>query len=608
MSSDGAPPIADYGVIGDCHSAALISRHGSIDWCCLPRFDSGSCFGRLLDWERGGHCSIDLGDDGTDATVAYLDGTMVLQTTFRAPGGEAVLTDCFVMRPGGAQEPRRELLRVLECRRGSVQAQLEIVPRFDYGELTPWLRRQAPATFSAIGGNDGLIICSDAELEALDGRLLAQVPLRGGERLRVSLRYVAPDAIERSEWRRLNPDEIDDQLEQTIAWWQRWSGRIRFAGPDVAGVLRSALVLKALTYAPSGAIAAAPTTSLPETPGGKRNWDYRYSWIRDSTFSVRALGELGAEAEAAGFHRFIMRSSAGHAEHLQIVYGVGGERRLIETELDGAGYHGARPIRIGNGAAQQVQLDALGEVVNLAWRWHRRGHSPDDDEWRFLCEIVEMAIARWREPDRGIWEWRGQPRHFVHSKAGCWAAVDRGLRLAADCMRRAPLRRWRQARNQIREAIERHGYDRRRGIFVQAFDGRALDAALLLLPVAGFIDWQDERMVRTTDAVREKLDADGLLYRHREDDGLPGQERAFLPCSFWLVECLARQGRAEEARSAFDRAMMTANDLGLFSEECDPATREMLGNFPQGLTHLSHIAAAHALAHASLPESDADAD
>jgi GH15 family glucan-1,4-alpha-glucosidase len=335
-----------------------------------------------------------------------------------------------------------------------------------------------------------------------------------------------------------------------------------------------------------------------------RNWDYRYSWVRDSAMTAQALADFGCEAETLGVRRFIVRSSAGHSEDLQTLFGISGERRILEQDLDLAGYRGSKPVRVGNAASKQLQLDTPGEILDLAWRWHQRGVSPDDDEWRFFSELVDMVVDRWTEPDRGLWEWRGKPQHFVHSKASCWVAVDRGLRLAEECARQAPIRRWQRALKEIREAIESRGYDSKRGIFVQTFSTKALDCALLLLPVMGFIDFDDERMVRTTDAVHDELNTGGFLLRYRKGDELPGQEGAFLACSFWLAECYARQGRTREARLVFEQAMGAASPLGLFSEEVDPKNGELLGNYPQALTHLSHVSAAVALVQASdLPPS-----
>jgi GH15 family glucan-1,4-alpha-glucosidase len=394
-----------------------------------------------------------------------------------------------------------------------------------------------------------------------------------------------------------DPAELDRRLEQTVAWWRGWSAHAGRLGRDQPALLRSATVLKALTQATTGAIAAAATTSLPEAPGGPRNWDYRASWVRDSVFALRSLAELGYSAEADGFRRFVERSAAGSAQELQIMYGLGGERRLAELILDDLeGYGGARPVRIGNAAARQHQHDVYGELLDLAWAWHQRGKTPDGDDWRFLVELVNTAAERWRTPDRGIWELRGRPRHLVHSKVMCWVALDRGLRLATDLGLPAPVERWTATRREIRAAVERHGYDPRRGVFTQAFGRPELDAALLLLPSTGFVAWDDPRMRRTVEAVRLELEVDGLLLRYRTPDGLEGTEGAFVACTFWLAECLARQGRTAEARGAFAKASAAANDLGLFAEEFDPAGGMLLGNFPQALTHLSHITAAVALA------------
>jgi GH15 family glucan-1,4-alpha-glucosidase len=601
-TDDSQRPLADYALIGDCHSAALVSREGSIDWCCLPRFDSGSTFARLLDHERGGFCQIAPADGGTSQTWQitreYVGDSLVLETTLQGPGGDARLFDCFVVRDPDDDAAPQRILRVLEGRRGRVECEIRIAPRFDYGEVRPWIRRHGPRLHSAIGGNDALLVWCEHELDEDPAHeLVGRVTVGAGDRVHLALTYTPPELVGEDP---PEPDapSLDRDLETTIRWWQQWSRTIHLDSGDEAAARRSALVLKALTFAPTGAIVAAPTTSLPEVAGGARNWDYRYAWVRDASFSSRALAELGAVQEADSFRAFIMRSAAGHADDLQVAYGVAGERRLGAQQLTAPeGYRGSTPVLVGNGAVAQRQLDAYGELVNLTWRWHRRGHSPSDDDWRFLVSLIDRAAEQWDEPDCGIWEWPGDPDHFVHSKVLCWSALDRGMRLADECMRRAPIRRWRRVRDEIRQTIERRGYDRKRGVFVQAFDRPELDAALLLLPTVEFVDWRDERMLRTTAAIRDELDAgDGLLYRYAREDGLPGREGAFLCCSFWLAECLANQGEPEQARDVYDRAVSAADDLGLFSEEVDPGSGELLGNFPQGLTHLAHIGAAVSLA------------
>ena len=534
---------------------------------------------------------------------------MVLETTLRSGGGEATLTDCFTMRQGGRKDPHRQLLRVIEGTRGRIDLEVRVAPVFDYGDLRPWIRQLGVQRFGAIGGNDGLLIESDFPIDRSGTHEVGvRVAVRAGQRLHLSITSVPPEDLEHAPPDLPDPAEMDRRLDRTIRWWREWVSKARPTGEETEAILRSAMVLKTLTNAPTGAIAAAATTSLPEAPSGGRNWDYRYSWIRDSAFTVRSLAELGCHAEADGFRRFVERSAAGSAEDLQVLYGLGGERRLDELELTHLeGYRGAKPVRVGNAAARQAQLDVYGHLLLLAYRWHQRGASPDDDYWRFLAELVDAAAGRWRQPDRGIWESRDAPRHFVFSKVMCWAAMEMGLRLARECSRRAPVRAWTKARDECRRAIESRGYDRKRGVFVQAFGGREMDASLLLVPESEFVDFDDERMVRTVDAIREDLEVDGLLYRYRGSDGLTGHEGAFLACTFWLVECLVRQGRLEEAREVFDRAASTGNDVGLFSEEYDPKGRQMLGNFPQGLTHLSHIAAALALGAHHLPGVEAEA-
>jgi GH15 family glucan-1,4-alpha-glucosidase len=529
----------------------------------------------------------------------YLEGTLVLETTFRAGGGEVKLTDCFTMRRGGRQNPNRQILRVIEGIRGRVHMRVEIEPRFDYGEVRPWVRKRGINLFTAIGGNDGLVIFCTRDIEQAHRHgLRGRVPVQAGEKVYLSMQYGRPEDID-GPMDPPTPEELEKRLEDTIKWWRRWSAGGRLESSDGPAAVHSAAVLKGLTNAPTGAIIAAATTSLPEALGGGRNWDYRYSWIRDSALALRSLAELGFDAEADGFRRFVERSAAGNGEDLQIVFGPGGERRLVEVEIDALeGYRRSSPVRAGNSAYTQDQHDVYGELLGLSWRWHERGRSPDDDYWRFLVDLADEASQVWRRKDPGLWELRKDPQHFVHSKVMCWAALDIGIKLARDSSRRAPIKRWTQARDEIRQAIETRGYDKRRGVFIRAFGNRSMDAALLLLPNVDFVDWKDERMVRTADAVWKELGEDDLIWRYRGPDGLEGEEGAFLACSFWLVECLARQGRVEDARRIFDRAVSTANDLALFSEEYDPKRKIMLGNFPQGLTHLSHIAAAVALAEA----------
>jgi GH15 family glucan-1,4-alpha-glucosidase len=600
MSERAYPPIGDYGFIADCHSSALVSKSGSIDWSCMPRVDSTSCFGRILDWESGGYCKI-APDAEYSTTRRYLDGTLVLETTFRTGAGEARVTDCLTMRAGGEHEPHRQILRVVEGVKGSVKLTLDIVPRFDYGAVKPWIRRAGGGGHVAVGGSDGLFISGDFPVRMKHRHdLIGSCTVKAGDKLRLSLIYRKPEELDEGLPDVPAVEELDRRLQETIAWWRNWSGRCTFNGRYREQALRSAIVLKGLTNAPTGAFSAAPTTSLPEAPGGPRNWDYRYSWLRDSAFSVRSMAELGFVKEADGFRRFVERAAAGSADQLQIMYGVGGERRLVEIEVKHMeGYRGSRPVRIGNAAERQTQLDVYGELLDLAYHWHSLGHSPDDDYWEFLVELVNKAASRWRSPDQGIWEMRGEPRHFVLSKAMCWVALDRGLKLLAELKRTAPESEWVKARDEVCSAVETKGYDKKRGVFVQAFDHPIMDASLLLLPMFGFVDYADERMLRTVDAVEKDLCEDGLIRRYAPgEEGMEGTEGTFLACSFWLAECLARQGKLERAHKVFRRAADTGNDLCLFSEEYDTEAEEMMGNFPQGLTHLSLISTAVAFAEA----------
>lgn len=598
-----APAIGDYGLIGDCHAAALISRFGSVDWCCLPSFAAEPSFGRLLDWRRGGFCSIAPVAQSFEGTRAYLEDSLILATTFLTSSGSVRVLDFFSIEsdPIHPTEPP-QLVRIIEGLEGVMDVEVQVSPRFDFGDVKPWLRQHAANVFTAVGGNKGLLICGDVDLH-LEQKydLRRTVRVHAGERRYLGVLYRAPATLDRTPNGVPAAKELHKKFNHTRRWWSKWSGKIKLQSTDyAAAVHRSATVLKALTYAPTGAIIAAPTTSLPEGLAGTRTWDYRFSWIRDSAFTADALVELGCDEEAYAFRRFLERSSAGSAEQLQTLYGIDGARRQDEFELEHIeGYHGATPVRVGNQASRQIQLDVFGEMLELAWIWHQHGHSPSDDYWQFLVELVNRVSKHWSDPDHGIWEVRGEPQHYVHSKVMCWSALNRGICLARDLQRDAPVDEWARARDAVREAVEAHGYDQKRGVFMQAYERPYLDAALLRLPSVGFIEFDDPRMVRTTDAIRAGLDTDGLIRRYDSPDGLPGEEGAFLACSFWLAECLAGQQRYDEARDVFERAAATANDLGLFSEEYDTTRQQLLANFPQGLTHLSYISAALALSRQS---------
>jgi GH15 family glucan-1,4-alpha-glucosidase len=590
------PAIADYALIGDCHSAALVSRQGSIDWCCLPRFDSDSCFGRLLDWKNGGYFQISPAGRFTSRRE-YLEKSLVLVTTFRSASGEARLIDFFAMRTGGRQRPRREIVRIIEGVRGTLRLSVRLVPRLDFGEVKPWIRRSSWGAHLAVGSDTGLAIFGDVPLQpGSDHDLEAVVEVHAESRYHLGVQFLPPEESDGVRLGERAVAQLDEHYEETLRWWREWSAKITHHDGQGASIVRSAIVLKAFCYAPTGAIVAAPTTSLPEEIGGERNWDYRFCWLRDSIFTVHALSNLGLQAEAGGVRRFIQRSAAGNADELQVLYAVDGKRRVPEIDLKKLeGWRGSRPVRIGNGAAEQFQADMYGLVMEVSWRWSERGEAPDENYWGFLTAIVEAAITQGRLPDRGLWEVRSRPLHFVQSKVMCWAAVDGGIALAERYSLPAPLDRWREARDGMRKDIEKRGYDRKRGIFVRSYGSKDVDAALLLLPAVDFVAWDDERMIRTTDAIRKELSRDGLVLRYKAQDGLAGDEGVFVACTFWLAECLAHQRRHRQARQAFERACRCANDLGLFAEEYQPETREMLGNFPQGLTHLAHVSAALAL-------------
>jgi GH15 family glucan-1,4-alpha-glucosidase len=594
-------PIADYALISDCHSSALVSRYGSIDWACLRRFDRGSTFARLLDRGHGGAYSIRPSDHIEHASRRYRPGTMVLETTLATSSGTIRVIDAFAMRRGGGRRPRDELLRLVECIDGRSDVELDITPRFDYGATRPWLRSHDDGRVSAIGGDDALAISADAELRVDNDAvcIAGRVAMRAGDRLAVSV--VAQEAYD-VDVDAADAAVVSDRLDETTGLWTAWSRATVAEGPYADLLRRSALTLKALTCAPTGALIAAPTTSLPEVPGGSANWDYRYCWIRDATLAIEALAAVGHDDVARGFRHFVLRSAAGHGDELQILYGPYGERRLPEQELELAGWRRSRPVRVGNAAATQHQLDLYGHILDAVHVWHHRHHDLTEDEWRFLRSVVEQAARRWRDPDAGIWEQREHVRHFVHSKAMAWLALDRGIRLAADHgADQSDVERWSSIRDEIRRAIDTRGVDPDGGNFVRAFGSTTIDASLLKLALIGFVDAKDERMVATVERIREELCVGGLLRRYRDDaqgaDTVNGDEEGvFLLCSCWLVEVLVLQDRRDEATQLFERIVATANDVGLFAEQYEPTSRQLLGNFPQAFTHLGVIAAARRLA------------
>jgi alpha,alpha-trehalase len=592
---DRYPPIGDYALISDCHSGALVSRDGSIDWCTFHRFEARPAFARLLDWDKGGFFRIAPKGEYT-ATRRYLPGTNVLETRFEAAGGVVTLTDCFAVKTDEGH-PEHRLIRLVRCLEGEVEVKVKFEPRCDYGMVEPQVEPIDSELALAYGGPDALVLQSElpigsSEISACE----AARPLRAGEEAFVALTWVLPHELEPH---RIPREQLAAELEETERYWREWSDRCQYEGPYREQVTRSALVLKALTNGPTGAIVAAATTSLPEEIGGERNWDYRFSWLRDSALTLNALFALGYTDEAHAYVDWLKRTTAGRAKALQIMYGVGGERFLPEVELDHLeGYRGSRPVRIGNGAAAQFQLDVFGELLDTVWLFRRHGGEVGGVFWEFLTRIGEAVLDLWADPDQGIWEIRGEPRHFVYSKVMAWVALDRLLKLAEQDGRDGDRDGWRAARDEIRALVEREGVDPDGGYFTQSFgDGGKLDASNLMIPIVGFVGHDDARSRATVEAIAERLTADGFVYRYVTDgvDGLSGDEATFAICSFWLVECLARAGEGDRARELFERLLGFANDVGLLAEEIDPHTGELLGNFPQAFSHLGLIQAAIAL-------------
>ena len=591
--SSSYPPISDYGLIGDMHTCALVSRAGSIDWCCFPRFDGESVFGRLLDWNKGGYFQI-APKGVRDTQRRYLPETNVLETTFTTDSGQAVLVDFMpVNRPLDVPEPRLENTRRtivrLQCVEGWVHFKLECCPRFDYGSIMPHSLLKSPHLGLAHGGKDAISIFCNVPMEEIEGGFVAEGSLNAGASMCAAVTY---ESIHSHDTEPLEEGVLMGRLEETVAYWHDWASICTYEGAYRGDVLRSALTLKALTYAPSGALLASPTTSLPEVIGGVRNWDYRYTWIRDATFALYALFILGYREEAHEFKRWLEWSTMGRARDLQVMYGITGERRLREIELaDLEGYRRSRPVRAGNAAHSQLQLDVYGEIMDSAHLYRRFGGKMDAEYWKYLQHVISFVLDHWQEPDDGIWESRGGRQHYVYSKVMCWVALDRAIRAATSLNLPGDLRRWRRVREEIRIEVLQKGYDAARGTFVQAFGSKALDASALLMPLVGFLPANDPRMRSTIEAIeRELTTPEGLVFRYLGvDDGLGGREGAFLICSFWLVDNLVFSGQQEKGRKLFEKLRTYSNDLDLYSEEIDPRSLELLGNFPQAFTHLGLI-------------------
>ena len=589
------PPISDYALLSDCHTAALVSRDGSIDWSCFHRFEARPVFARLLDWGKGGFFRIAPRDE-YEVSRRYLPETNILETTFRTAGGVLVLTDLVpVKRDMG--HPDHHLLRLVRCTEGEVAVKAKFEPRFDYGLTEPRLEQVGDDLAVVYGGADALVLQSELPIGTAEiSACTAARTLGAGEEAFVALTYSLPHELAPE---RLSADEVATKLRETEDFWREWAARCTYEGLYRDAVVRSALVLKALTNGPTGAIVAAATTSLPEEVGGERNWDYRYTWLRDSALTLNALFALGFTDEAEAYMAWLKRTTAGRAKDLQIMYGVGGERFLPEVELDHLeGYRGSRPVRIGNGAYRQFQLDVFGELLDTVWVYRQHGGEIDETFWEFLGRVAGAVIERWPEPDQGIWEIRGDPKHFTYSKVMAWVALDRAVRLAELDGREGALEEWRRVRDQIRALVEQEGVDPESGAFTQSFgDGGKHDASNLMIPIVGFVAHDDPRALATFERIVAELSADGFVYRYLTDgvDGLAGEEATFAICSFWLVECLAHAGETERARELFERLLRFCNDVGLLAEEIDPHSGELIGNFPQAFSHVGLIQAAVAL-------------
>ena len=581
--------IEDYGLIGDTHTVALVGRDGSIDWLCVPRIDADACFAALLGSVENGRWLIAPEGEIRATRRRYRGDTLILETEFETASGVVRLVDFM---PIEDQDTVVDVVRLVEGVSGEVAMKTELVLRFDYGRTIPWVQKTADGLI-AIAGPDALHLHTPVELEGRDFRTLGHFTVRAGDsvpfRLTFFLSYEAEPKAK--DTRRL--------LAETEAFWQRWTSRCRFEDEWREPVMRSLITLKALTYAPAGGIAAAGTTSLPEQIGGSRNWDYRYCWIRDATFTLYAFLLSGLQEEARSWREWLLRVAAGKPSQLQILYGVAGERRITEQELPWlAGYENSRPVRIGNAAHTQLQLDVYGELFDAFHVARKYGIPAEDHAWQIQKALLEYLEGAWQLPDQGIWEMRGPARHFTHSKVMAWVAADRSIKAVERFGLEGPADHWRQLRDRIHAEVCTQGFDAERNSFVQYYGGDDLDAALLLIPLVGFLKPDDPRMVGTVAAIQRELTHDGLVKRYSTAasvDGLPPGKSTFITCSYWLVDNLAMVGRRDEARELFEHLLSLRSDLGLLAEEYDPVDRRQLGNFPQAFSHVGLINSAHNL-------------
>ena len=575
--------IEDYALIGDCRTAALVGRNGSVDWLCWPRFDSPACFAALLGTPENGHWRISPAGTHVASRRRYLPGTLILETEFETSEGAVALIDFMPVATS-----QSDLVRIVVGRRGRVAMESEGVLRFDYGSSIPWFTlSDERRMLRAVAGPDLTILSSPVPLENRDRKTYARFEVKAGESFAFVLTHCASHL---DVSRHIDPRMA---LEETEAFWRNWSGRCTVGGEYAQPVCRSLITLKALTYAPTGGIVAAPTTSLPERIGGVRNWDYRYCWLRDATLTLLALMDAGYYDEARAWREWLVRAVAGSPQQMQIMYGIAGERRLPELEIPWlAGYEGSKPVRIGNAASTQLQLDVYGELVDTLYQACKVGLSGHDAAWSVQRALLGHLENVWTEPDAGLWEVRSAPRHFTYSKIMAWVAFDRAVKMAEGFSAEGPVGRWRELRERIHRDVLQNGFSRKRNAFVQSYGSSELDASLLLIPITGFLPADDPRVAATMEAIRRELTVDGFVLRYRTsqaDDGLPPGEGVFLACSFWLADNLCMQGRWDEARELFERLLGLCNDVGLLAEEYDPAARRQLGNFPQAFSHVALV-------------------